>query len=254
MNARSMTPSPPAVLAVEREQRLHQALHDRRVAADAHLVVDGGDLRRAPGQHLDRMLRRQEALQAALLQRVEHHDGAAALGDVAQRRTACADDWCRGCGRCRRRGRHGRSLRASPCPCRRRWNPAGRRWSPRGTCWSSRGNCWCRTRARTAGRGTPLRSRCGPRCRTPPCSGSGRLAQLLADAREGVVPGDGHEVVASPRRRSSDASGGRRLPGRSRSSLHSSETGVRGEELEVGALARRFPGHRLGAVLAELER
>ena len=37
-----------AVLAVQRQQRLHQSLHHRRVAADAHLVVDGRDLRRPP--------------------------------------------------------------------------------------------------------------------------------------------------------------------------------------------------------------
>ena len=53
-----------AVLALEGEQGLHQALHDCRVAADTHLMVDGGDLCRPPGQHLDRMLRRQEALRA----------------------------------------------------------------------------------------------------------------------------------------------------------------------------------------------
>ena len=46
-----------AVLALKRQQRLHQPLHHRSVAADAHLVVDGGDLGCAPGEHLDRMLR-----------------------------------------------------------------------------------------------------------------------------------------------------------------------------------------------------
>ena len=71
-----------AVLAVERQQRLHQALHDRRVAADAHLMVDRGDFRRPSGEHFHGMLRRQEALEPPLLQRVEHDDGAATLGHI----------------------------------------------------------------------------------------------------------------------------------------------------------------------------
>ena len=108
-------------------------------------------------------------------------------------------------------------LERAPCLCRRRWNPAGRRWSPRGTCWSSRGSCWCRTRARTAGTGTPPRWRCGRRCRTPPCSDRAACAALRRCART-PPPRRSARSGRSPRRRASDVPGGRRLRARSRSS------------------------------------
>ncbi len=44
-------------IRVEREQRLHDALEHRGVAADLHLIVGGSDRRIAEGRHLDRVLR-----------------------------------------------------------------------------------------------------------------------------------------------------------------------------------------------------
>lgn len=60
------------------QHRLHDACQRRRVAADLHLVVAGGDARRAEGAHLDWVLRVGEALQRTFLQRVEDDDGHAA--------------------------------------------------------------------------------------------------------------------------------------------------------------------------------
>ena len=150
--------------------------------------------------------------------------------------------------------RRARSPRASPCPCRRRSTAAGRRWSPRGTCSSSRGNCWCRIRARTAGRGRPPRWRCGPRCRTRPCSDVEQLVSAAPMRGERLVPGDRHDSgrcrVVAP----SDGSGGPASSSAWSVQSHSSVTVCAAKNSGVRALGRRFPGHRLGAVLAELER
>ena len=81
----------------------------------------------------------------------------------------------------------------------------------------------------------------------------GQLAQLAADARERVLPRDGNEVVA---RRVVDYRM-RQTPGvleREVRPVPQLRSGMRGEEFEVRPLARRFPSHRLGAILAELER
>ncbi len=63
---------------------LDQALDGGQVAADADLVVFGADARRAQREHFDLALRIGKALQPALAQRVERHDGRAALGGLAQ--------------------------------------------------------------------------------------------------------------------------------------------------------------------------
>ena len=71
---------------MHRQQTFHHAFQHRRVAADAHFVIGGRQLRRTHRQHLNRALRRGKAFQAALAQRIDRHYGFAALRDVAQRR------------------------------------------------------------------------------------------------------------------------------------------------------------------------
>ncbi len=66
------------------EQGLHDALEHRHIAADLRLEVGRGDRHRATGQHLRRLLRRSEAFQPALGQRVEHHDRHPAQRHLAQ--------------------------------------------------------------------------------------------------------------------------------------------------------------------------
>ena len=166
------------------ENELHHALERRDIAADAHLAIFAGDPGRAERRHLDRVLRRGKALERALAQRVQHDDRHAAPRRFAQRghhpravgARVLADD--------EDRVGVGRNPRAGRCLCRCRCSRAGRRWSPRGTCSNSRENCWCRSAARKAGRGTPLRSRCGPRCRIPPrrVSSARRSRPIMANA------------------------------------------------------------------------
>ena len=73
-------------LCIQCHHGLHHPLENRDVAADLHQIVGRGDRRRAHRQHLDGVLRRREAFQSALAQRIEDDDRHAPLRGLAQRR------------------------------------------------------------------------------------------------------------------------------------------------------------------------
>jgi hypothetical protein len=66
------------------DHHFRDAQHHRQIAADPRLEVVRGDRGRAAAEHLGRRLRVGEAFQAALSQRVEHDDAAAALRGATQ--------------------------------------------------------------------------------------------------------------------------------------------------------------------------
>ncbi len=206
-----------------------------------------------PGQHLDRMLRRQEALQPALLQRVEHHDGAAALRHIAQRRqharmvgagiVAHAENEVGVVEVFERHRAFADADGIRQADARRLVAHVGAVGEIVGAELAHEHLIHERRFVRCAARGVELRH-----------VRIGQLAQLARRCARTRRPRRWARSDRSPRRRSSDASDGRRPPSAKSVQFHSSRRGMRGEELEVGALARRFPRHRLGAVLAELER
>ena len=66
------------------EDKLHHPLQRRNIASDTNLAIFTGDPGRAERQHLDRVLRRGEALECAFAQRVHRHDRNTAPRRLAQ--------------------------------------------------------------------------------------------------------------------------------------------------------------------------
>ena len=236
------------------EHRLHDALEQRHVAADAHLQVEVRD-RGAAAEPGERLLRVREAHQAALAQRVDRDDARAApLGGL-------------------QRGQHARVVRARvladhedrvgalevlearPCPCRRRSPRRARRRSIRDTGSSSRADCWCRSRARRAATGTRPRCWCVPRCRRRPRRAiRGRAARARCRAN----------AASHDDRRDSGRSPARGSSGSIEAALLLEPVVALREQLRDRPRARRrrrraaragrLVRDRLGAVLAELGR
>ena len=69
---------------VQFDHALGDALDQREIAAHLRADEHGTDLRAAHGQHFNRMLRAREAFETAFLQRIDRHDGRAALRALAQ--------------------------------------------------------------------------------------------------------------------------------------------------------------------------
>ena len=67
------------------ENKLHHPFQRRDVASDTDLAIFAGDPGRAERRHLDRVLRRGEALERAFAQWVHRHDRNAAPRRLAQR-------------------------------------------------------------------------------------------------------------------------------------------------------------------------
>ncbi|MDF9864813.1 hypothetical protein M2437_003795 [Methylorubrum pseudosasae] len=241
-------------LSIHGEERLADAAERRDVAAGLHLMVLSRNLRRGMGQHLDGRLRVGEPLQPALPQRVEGDDGHAPAAGVLQRvehprriRTDILSeeqDQVGGLEILQHR-------RADGDADRLRQRLRGRFVAHVGGV----GQVVVAVHAREQ-RVHVARLQRSPTRRVEHGRGRVRLTQslqLASDLREGLLPGDGHvavalrivaqgvreptlllEVVVRPRQQVGDR--------------------VALEEVGADPLAGLFPGGRLGAVLAILER
>ena len=147
------------------DHMLAKSGHGGEIAPGLDLQVLRRDRGRAPGQHLERVLRIDEPLQRPLLQRVEHHDRRAALGGVLQvvehpravGPDVLAEEEDRvGLGEVLQL--HGADRAADALL-------QADRGRTRGTCWSCRGGSGCRTSARRARTCRPSPATRGPRRR-----------------------------------------------------------------------------------------
>ena len=239
-------------LGIHRQQRLHHALEHRDIAADARLVIGRRDAYRLAGQHLGRILRRDEALQATLRHRVEDDDGRLAQRHLAQRAqharmvgAGVVADAEHRVGVLKILQRHGALAHAD----RVGQADAGRLVAHVGAVWEVVAAVFAheqlvqeRRFVRRAAGGVKL--------------GHARIRQRAkrgTDTRGGFVPADFN--VAILRRvvahRVGQAAG---VFQRMIVPFPQFRHGVRGEKFRRGAFGGGLPRHGLGAVLAELER
>ena len=132
------------------------------------------------------------------------------------------------------------------------WVSAAPDWT-RGTCSSSPAGCSCRAAGRAAGR--RRRPRCSPVrwCRRPPGSGSSQRAQPVGDQSRARRPRRSAGSASSPGARCIGSVS--RPAASSQWSSCGAQFGDRSARRRTPAsdpLAGGLPGHRLGAVLAEL--